>query len=107
MGALIDELKRRLRVEDVIGSRCGGLVREGARFRTTEHDSLKIDPEQQLWTWFSHEIGGKPAGGDVIAFLAFQRYSRTKFNQLSPDEKRAVLQEACQLGIAFSMLEKT
>ena len=101
MGELHQTLRARLKVEDVIGAR-HGLQPEGAGFCTQAHDSLKVDPAQQLWTWFSRELNGKPAGGDVLAFLSFEKFGQTQAAHLTKEQQVDVLKEACALaGLDF------
>lgn len=37
------------------------LVKVGHDYCTDEHDSLRIDPDTQVWNWYSRKIGGKGA----------------------------------------------
>lgn len=95
--SLVDELLSRLKIEDVIGAQYG-LRRTGSELRTEAHHSLVIDPERQLFTWFSREVDGRPAGGSVLSFLALEAFHTTKFKHLNPEQKRAVMDQACKLA---------
>lgn len=54
---VIEEIKRRLRIEAVIGESFT-VIGRGRILTTEEHDSLKIWTESQSWYWFSRGIGG-------------------------------------------------
>jgi len=95
---LINELLTRLRCEDVIGQRYGLRAPSGGEIRTEAHDSLVIDTENQKWFWFSQSEGGRPAGGNVLSFLAFERFRRCKLVALTKEERREILKEACALA---------
>lgn len=65
--ATIDEIKRANRIEEVI-SETVRLEKRGHEFQGREHDSLRVNPEDQLYTWFSHQ--GQPGwAGDVITWV--------------------------------------
>lgn len=51
------------------------LFRSGKDYRWKEHDSLVINPDKNLWNWFSRE----GEGGDVIALV--ESMKKVNFNQ--------------------------
>lgn len=51
------------------------LFRSGKDYRWKEHDSLVINPDKNLWNWFSRE----DEGGDVIALV--ESMKKVDFNQ--------------------------
>lgn len=93
---LIRELKSKLDLAVVVGS-CFELARCGRKLQSREHDSLYVDPERQLWSWFSQPAGPgqKVLGGDVIDWLAYRQFGRCK---VEGDEFKAVLRSACDLA---------
>jgi DNA primase len=99
MSELIDELKQRLRIEDVIGREMQ-IVGTGRERTTVEgadkHDSMKVYPHDNTWRWYSRGIERKQ---DCLSWLAYRKYGT-----LAVDGERfiEVLKDACQLaGIVF------
>lgn len=60
MDSIIDEIKARISIGDLVG-KSFTVTGRGRVLTTTEHDSLKLWPEQGRWWWFS-----RGEGGDVL-----------------------------------------
>ncbi|HYG76507.1 MAG TPA: hypothetical protein VEK08_15990 [Planctomycetota bacterium] len=100
MNDLVEELKSRLRLEEVI-ARTEPLVRDGRGLRGEARNSLKVDPHKQVWSWWSQDPGQgqKALGGDVLSWIAYNRFKRV---QVDGEQFIEVLKEACALaGIAM------
>jgi hypothetical protein len=54
---IIDEIKARLKIEDLVGETYT-VTGRGRVLTTKEHDSLKLWPAHGRWWWFSQNIGG-------------------------------------------------
>jgi hypothetical protein len=67
------------------------------------HDSLTVDIERGLWTWYSQAPGPgqKFLGGDVFSWIAYRRFGRPK---VEGEEFIEVLRIACrEAGIDFEV----
>lgn len=67
--ATIEEIKRANRIEEVIGETVR-LEKRGPEYQGREHDSLKVDPNQQVYSWFSKK-GTSGWAGDVITWVQY------------------------------------
>lgn len=67
--ATIDEVKRANRIEDVIGE-TQKLQRAGAELRGADHDSLRVNVDEQMYYWFSKQ-GQTGWSGDVITWVQY------------------------------------
>lgn len=57
MDSIIEEIKERLKLVDLVSQKFH-VTGRGRVLTTTEHDSLKLWPEQGRWWWFSRNEGG-------------------------------------------------
>ena len=66
-----DELKKRNDIADVMESfgQEFSLERRGRKWCGAVHDSLEVDPDEQIYQWYSKGGSNDGHGGDVIAFL--------------------------------------
>jgi DNA primase len=97
---LIAEIKSRLSVQDLVG-RSYALVPRGGKLQAKDHDSLTVDVRKQVWSWFSQPAGSgqKVCGGDLLDWISYTRFGRTK---AEGDQFAEVLREACALaGVEF------
>jgi DNA primase len=86
-----EELKARLDIVDVVAQDYE-LKRSGRQFEAREHDSLKVDPERQRFTWYSRDIRG-----DVLDWLSLRRFGRL-CEPGAGEEFHQVLRDACELA---------
>jgi len=97
MSELSDELKQRLRIEDVIeqsGAEFVWASRRGRELVGKVHDSLKCRPDRQFFKWHSQGIGG-----DVFSWIAYRKFGRT---DVDGEQFIEVLREACAIaGMEF------
>lgn len=97
---LVADLKSRLSIVDVIG-RDESLRSAGRKMVGVNHQSLEVDLERGLWTWFSQSAaaGQRALGGDVLSWIAFKRFGRIDVER---EDFIEVLKLACSLaGISF------
>ena len=97
MSDLVNELKQRLRVEDVIesaGAEFAWVSRRGRELIGKQHDSLKCRPDRQFWKWHSQGVGG-----DVFSWIAYRKFGRT---DVDGEQFVEVLREGCAIaGMEF------
>lgn len=103
MSDLANELKQRLRIEDVIeqsGAEFVWASRRGRELQGKVHDSLKCRPDRQFFKWHSQGIAG-----DVFSWIAYRKFGRT---QVDGEQFVEVLREACAIvGMEFPERERS
>jgi DNA primase len=75
---LVQELKARLKVEDVVATygahAQGELKGRGRELCGAANDSLKVYPYDQAWRWYSAQIDRKQ---DALSWIAYSKFGRT------------------------------
>ena len=104
MNELVEQVKARLMVQDLV-AKTYRLAPQGGKLIAINPDgkagdrkkSLTVDPRKQLWSWWSQTpaAGQKCCGGDVLDWIAFQRFGRPK---VTGEQFCEVLKEACALA---------
>lgn len=101
MSDLISDIKARVTIQDLIGRKHELMRAGGSKMVAKEHESLTCDTRKQVWSWWSQGGGGaqKVIGGDVISWVAYQRFGRTAVDGPPFQE---CLKELCSLaGIEY------
>lgn len=95
MSDLIQELKSRLKIEELVCSygthKQSELKGRGKELEGAKNESLKVYPYDQAWRWYSQSIRYKQ---DALSWIAYSRFNRTS---VDGEDFVEVLKIACGL----------